>query len=69
MNMNMNMNIILVFPQCPSAGGKIYIPGYVGSLLCPPAAEFCRFETVSGEFKAVRVEVIHTIQCSDSYLH
>jgi hypothetical protein len=33
---------------CPPEGGKLYIPGYTGSLVCPAAADFCRFETISG---------------------
>jgi len=33
---------------CPQGGGKLYIPGYLGSLNCPDAVSFCAFETVTG---------------------
>lgn len=34
--------------KCPSRGGEIFVRGYVGTLHCPPAREFCSAETVSG---------------------
>ena len=34
--------------KCPAEGGKLYITGFTGSLTCPPAAEFCAAETVTG---------------------
>ena len=34
--------------MCPPEGGKLYIPGYMGSLQCPRAVDFCKLETVSG---------------------
>lgn len=34
--------------RCPKAGGKLYIPGFTGSLQCPPSEQFCAMESVSG---------------------
>ena len=34
--------------RCPSGGGKLFIPGFVGSLTCPDPVAFCARETVSG---------------------
>ena len=33
---------------CPSAGGKLYIPGFSGALTCPEASSFCKLEKISG---------------------
>lgn len=33
---------------CPAGGGKLYIPGYLGSLTCPDPVAFCAHETISG---------------------
>jgi hypothetical protein len=33
--------------RCPTAGGKLYIPGFFGALTCPDAASFCRYETIT----------------------
>jgi hypothetical protein len=33
---------------CPPGGGKLYIPGFFGALTCPPAAQFCAMERVTG---------------------
>lgn len=34
--------------MCPPEGGKLYIPGYMGSLQCPRAVDFCKYEVVTG---------------------
>ena len=34
--------------SCPPEGGKLFVPGFLGSLTCPPAAKFCAGQTVSG---------------------
>ncbi|KAK3243697.1 hypothetical protein CYMTET_46666 [Cymbomonas tetramitiformis] len=34
--------------RCPSDGGKVYIPRLVGSIICPPAQEFCKYENITG---------------------
>jgi len=34
--------------SCPPAGGKLFVPGFLGSLTCPPAASFCAGQAVSG---------------------
>lgn len=34
---------------CPKEGGKLYIPGFTGALVCPPAKAFCKFETITGK--------------------
>ena len=33
--------------RCPTAGGKLYIPGFFGSLMCPPAVAFCALEPIT----------------------
>ncbi len=43
--------------QCPAAGGKLYIPGFTGSLHCPVAEDFCSHETITG-FKYAEVSII-----------
>jgi len=34
--------------SCPTAGGKLYIPGFTGTIVCPPAEEFCANEVITG---------------------
>jgi len=34
--------------KCSTVGGKIYITGISGAQHCPPAADFCAMETISG---------------------
>eukprot|EP00501_MAST-03F_sp_TOSAG23-6_P000289 GSMAST32.ASY1.ANO1.296.1 assembled CDS len=34
--------------QCPSGGGKIFIPGFTGSFMCPIPKQFCDMEDTSG---------------------
>lgn len=42
--------------KCPTEGGKMYIPGYLGSIHCPPSVDFCSKETVTGyKFKETNV--------------
>ena len=36
---------------CPPEGGKMYIAGSLGSVRCPVAKEFCRYETLSGKME------------------
>jgi hypothetical protein len=52
----------LQFYRCPPRGGKLYIPGFLGSIHCPPAEAFCAGEAVSGikyeEASLLLVEVI-----------
>ncbi|KAK3269811.1 hypothetical protein CYMTET_21763 [Cymbomonas tetramitiformis] len=35
--------------RCPKEGGKMYIPRLTGSILCPPAKEFCKYENITGK--------------------
>lgn len=42
--------------KCPTDGGKMYIPGYLGSIHCPPAVDFCKQETITGyKFKETNI--------------
>lgn len=34
--------------RCPPDGGKIFIPGFIGRLTCPPAKTFCANEAITG---------------------
>jgi hypothetical protein len=34
--------------SCPAQGGNLFVPGFLGSLTCPPAASFCAGQTVTG---------------------
>ena len=34
--------------SCPASGGKLFIPGFIGSLTCPPAVAFCAKQEVTG---------------------
>ena len=34
--------------SCPKEGGAVLIPGLYGTMYCPPAREFCKFETITG---------------------
>ena len=34
--------------SCPEEGGAVLIPGLYGTMYCPPAREFCKFEEISG---------------------
>ncbi|KAA0172575.1 hypothetical protein FNF27_05929 [Cafeteria roenbergensis] len=34
--------------RCPPDGGKIFVPGFLGRLTCPPAKEFCATEAITG---------------------
>lgn len=34
--------------KCPVEGGKVYVVGFTGSIVCPPAREFCAQEAVTG---------------------
>lgn len=34
--------------KCPPEGGKVYIAGFSGAFHCPPAKQFCQFESITG---------------------
>lgn len=37
-----------VWYSCPAEGGKLYIPGFTGTVVCPKATEFCANEVITG---------------------
>jgi hypothetical protein len=46
--------------RCPPAGGNVFIPGFTGTLVCPPAKQFCATQEVTG-IKHAESQILYQI--------